>query len=1256
MRKLVVLFLMFLCLTNAYPAKYYGRHFILLVDQTTKKSTDEQRLYEAMKYWLQGDPSMAEKCVDMTQSSGITNIPPFDPDHDQLSLFAFGIVGSGTSTNASRSDYRTIHGAAYTHSKTPEQVYQLLYESLIHRRSNYQEQKTDFTNFLEEQAKQLFNGQDPLHEAISSYSGVTMSHFVYPLLLNYINVDVPTSEYVILIVSDFKSGSNKGDWEDRNWLSQLLANGPVDGTPKNPDYFNYIIRQINLLGMPFQQVENCKMVSGAVQLIVSRLIVKESLNNPPMFITSNVTLNQENDHLFKMSEVVVNFNLDNNTIVDSVEMVLRDAKGQILSSFMLEPSSWEYDSVKRYFIIDPLKLQLSRSDVRKYPIEATYIFYTTSVGSDGQKLLPFMMAADRKIQESEIFFIDNEKRSIMKIIGITLLTLAILAIAILRGRKKKITAHAENYLEEYVNVTPEKGAVRQSCLFYSKESGNSPAPIPVNGTVRNAILSIPWKSSLYAYVDDSEVPVEGVRYCIENGDNVGKWVPVTVKRGKFKFNVYPLIRPDLDLSNVLDMKIDIKLAVVPSFLGIGQVRNMDQDKIFDYYKEEDHCVFRHYLIEDIGHSWIGIDPGTTGSCVAISGDPQASVTNLKIKLMEATYGSTTTNIVPSRIALNNRSILDKESVSEMVPGVDYIYGIKANTDWKILKNRFQSIKKLLGYKKKGNDLIDVRFKVGGEEKTRGFQGVELAHLLVKGLQKDLDNYIDSLSVDEKRKLMPDGKKPRRAVVAIPNNYTITKTLDMVDSIRMLGIYQEVRFIYEAEGVLFNYLYKTYGDIQTGSENVMVYDMGGATINCSVFNIKYELDDEQNIRFKVKTLARIGYGIGGDTIDVALLETLLTMPPLQHVSSLNDTQSRHEYEAANKTDFLKDIFELKMDVTHGFDKSGMYSNIEDDSNFVSYVNTFLEDPRSHLPLETFYTQTEKNKIEEADNAETLEKRDAILHEVNGQLTKRLVKMFTTESENMKHYVYNNIVDAVEETMRFPTVSTIDKVIFSGRSTGFPQVKKLVIETVLKESKTDNNKNKLSEWAGMSGEEVKTAVAEGACWYGQCGMVELDNSLINGTYGFKCTEAGKSKLHTLLRSDLRFKGEQPLENGKDFASSFAGDGHNICFYQVMGSGNAEDIFESENRHKLNYLGGIHVTNKTNHISISVDRKNMALCKVLFESGHEMELSTVAADHDLSHEQDWPYVFATLNVEQDKDSSESTQSASSDSKSDTKSRTRR
>jgi Molecular chaperone len=117
---------------------------------------------------------------------------------------------------------------------------------------------------------------------------------------------------------------------------------------------------------------------------------------------------------------------------------------------------------------------------------------------------------------------------------------------------------------------------------------------------------------------------------------------------------------------------------------------------------------------------------------------------------------------------------------------------------------------------------------------------------------------------------------------------------MVNSVRMLNSFDEVRYIYEAEGILFNYFRKNYKSQKPGTETIMVYDMGGATINLSIFRVDYT-EENGTIYYNVHTLGRIGYAVGGDNIDVAIMEHIFTLPQL--TTSLTEKEQEQNHRLA-----------------------------------------------------------------------------------------------------------------------------------------------------------------------------------------------------------------------------------------------------------------------------------------------------------------------------------------------------------------------
>ena len=115
--------------------------------------------------------------------------------------------------------------------------------------------------------------------------------------------------------------------------------------------------------------------------------------------------------------------------------------------------------------------------------------------------------------------------------------------------------------------------------------------------------------------------------------------------------------------------------------------------------------------------------------------------------------------------------------------------------------KFVSIKKLLGY--------NTSYSLGTNK-----EGVELSvdsaflsTLMVEKLLEQHQSFIESNKDDYPQFFENDAYNPKRAVIAIPNNFTASKiehlrecVLDVKDS-----PIKELRFIYEAEAILVNYI-------------------------------------------------------------------------------------------------------------------------------------------------------------------------------------------------------------------------------------------------------------------------------------------------------------------------------------------------------------------------------------------------------------------------------------------------------------------
>ena len=1182
-----------------------NRHFIIVVDQTINSSNNNlSALYKGLSCWLQGkDPlQYIERNASVVPSS-----LNFDQQNDAISLFAFGMPGNGHKMN---SEYGRIHSECWNGSKSEQYVFKDVTKSLIHKRERYingervtaykgQHDQMSLPTFLRDCLRPLFNSQDPLHIMISNNSGITMSHFVYPLIMNFISKEETANEYYLILVSDFKSGQySNNDQDDKNTLYSLIS-----GKSHIMAYFE---RQIKSMRAPFVQAEYLHFQAGDLGARGVRLIHKDIVMKSQLYLNSSLELSQKRGSQFNLSDANITFDKDKATTIDSIGVMIMEGE-KLLSYRTIVRGDDEIAKLltekREYEIPAQTSIDLGQSSLGDITVK--YIFFTMSHDSEGNAVLPVSLTSQQIIAKESITYIDQEFRRTMTIVLITLSIIIIIAIMYWLGRKKKVVVNISRFAQKYVSITKDRGAVELPCWFYVKD--NNLNRIKVSGNVECCRkMTIGGMTKLYVRLQETKP--DGFSYYV-NGKECNNFLYIPLKGNKFSFELDININPDIvDVRQLHTCSVMIDFKVQTSVGGLFKHTDAGiSPEVYDFY-----------FIEDLGRAWVGFDPGTSGSCVAV-GNPSGALNAPSISLVEVSQGKTMTKIIPSRIIFN-KSFAGK-TVDTLLPNIDYEYGIAADRNWRASRNmpRFQSIKKLLGYKKAEEDKIGVT--VGGT--TLKFSGVDLAHMLMRGLDRDLMEYLNNMSGTDRQRVTDNGECPQRAVVAIPNNYTLPKIEDMIASVERLGKFKEIRFIYEAEGVLFNYLRKTFGQKQSGTETIMVYDMGGATINLTVFRIIYT-NKNGSTYYNISTLGRIGYAVGGDNIDVALMENIFTI--------LSDNENkRHDYEKKHKTEMLGEILDLKKNIINASRKQKapeLILNLLDEESFCKFIIRLLDsfvvidDPtmkKVYFDTKILDKLRDLNRPNPCDDIENL----------------RMMKTFTgkildylLDSKELRDFVYSRVKDAVEEILKYPDVKTvkIDKLLFAGRSTMFPGIRSMV-ETLVK-----SHSRRVEIPDIFDDEEIKTSVAYGACWYGiYNGLVTLDNSRLTSAYGFKQTTGTDSTLKVLLNQNSVFGDDNMVHGSIDIESLFDGDGQTVSFYQIMGSGTGNDLLSEKNRYKVNYLTGIPVTQLTQSIGIDVGRNNFATCSVTFDTGMTERRSDLDIQtRDITEENDWAYVFATTDEE--------------------------
>ena len=509
----------------------------------------------------------------------------------------------------------------------------------------------------------------------------------------------------------------------------------------------------------------------------------------------------------------------------------------------------------------------------------------------------------------------------------------------------------------------------------------------------------------------------------------------------------------------------------------------------------------------LGEMWIGIDPGTTATCIAAT---NAGAEEPDI-FMDNSQGKDSIN--PSRI------VFDKES--NEFKRIDEIYEwVEERSNGKMPGNRqkrnaltddevdevkrdlflrkiheinrdaidkdlttpmyetgrpagflfggekgisFQSIKKLLGY-------TDRKIISYGDNQALELSGKDLASLMVKNFYSEFKEF---LSANSAKLSDPDEApfNPKRAIVAIPNTFAASQIQDMVDSIKTIKDergnpqFAEVKTINEAEAVMVYCMRHRFHDMEEGT--VMIFDMGGATINASLIH-----QSKKGDQFNLDVLNRIGYAVGGDSIDWCLAKLLFSFkdryPELKKVNPFLSTKDMNEEDKKAQLDLRislreKVLFPWKKVIVENYKSKrkksdllgGASKKIEDD-----FIRIILGE-KSTKAIDEKYDQMEDSFLKEFYNQFKLDPK------------KDTYPAF--ESEYFQRYIYNSAYGAVFELLENNT-HDIDCLVFSGRSSEFPLIK-IHVEEALK-AQGINGVNIIA----LEAEEAKISVAKGPVFMG------------------------------------------------------------------------------------------------------------------------------------------------------------------------------
>ena len=1039
--------------------KSFRRHYIIVVDQGACQGHQNMpKLYADLKALFEAET--IPQSSDLSEESFDADFS-FDPLNDEVSIYSSGIT---------ESEYSQIVNYSMNGHLPADELNNKIVEALFDYKVSFQgsrlENEIEIAAFFEKYLKPLMSGG-------SGGIRVGLNEFLYPLILGRLDLSVPAEAYYIIRVSNFTSQGAAMTVKETQ-LKPLVA--------QRQQYIDGFDRYCRSIESPFFKQPSLRIVHRAASLGGGNHV---NVNNNPVVVGDKLGLrslvsvglnNMSSPHfeqksygkdVFTFSGASIVFPHDSHIEINNVFWNVSDRQVDMTSKYKYNENTSEYVFPQGELNIGPVQA----GDI----IKMDYVFYTQSYDDQKDPLLPMVFKSSSQYQLTSGDFAAAPNRIVWLIGGIALLGLAAFLSRKIwekRGLDRKVWVDCVIHpvsRTRFMEVKDKK-VVNEDCWYMGADNQNQ--RITVEGDLKKEKLSFGkdyhYRLEFRVVDEDNE---DDFTFRPDGIDASGKnmrrdeWYKVEdlKENGHFKLNIltyldtehsphladpetlrrffadrehpYRLLKMHIQFRILIldpkEKRVNIDAIQLPNsenperycvkekILPVPGNKDLRFERIYDFIVKPDF---------DRKSAWVAFDPGTTGSCAAFSfgGNPWDSIV-LARSQYSVTDGTKkeTTYIFPSVIKVQDRARCFGEIGNEVTDverwelDKDYIFGNKANQ--RLGNNRFKSIKKLLGY----TNTLELK----KDSSIKQISGKDLAFLLVKGLYKEVSDFaMENPDVDENlRRNMSDRAghfAPTRAIVAVPNNYTLLKIQDMVDSVKRLGCFKEVHYLYESEGVMMNYLNKMWKQLsRRDNEKVfIVYDMGGATINATAFKLEIVFDNNGNIdRLTVRTVAKVGYCVGGDDIDYALIRILFNIPAVS--AKLGDNVNRKiEIMNQNKQKLIHFVTSLKLDlIDKAKGSTGNLRYLSNDEVFINEVCNIMKGCGLSLTPDEFLDDDKK-------------------------FIKKQLESQKGKSSLMSKFVYSKVVDAVSELLMDLEKSEVE-LIFSGRSSLYPHIQDYVKETMV-----------------------------------------------------------------------------------------------------------------------------------------------------------------------------------------------------------------
>ncbi len=1190
---------------------YYPQHFVIVVDQgAVQGHPNTHKMYEKLKnYFLKQEP-FTNNC----------EFPKFNPTTDQISIFASIIDGD---------NYTTIFNncSPYLTRYQDNEITKIITDALFHERPDYQSyaDKGDLESYLTTHLEPLMNKTWKNTEINTTSKIIGLNAYLYPLVINKIKSTTPAEKYYFFIISNFTQQGAERDTDDSQ-LKPLLG---IRTDSKTNIYWDSFKKDVDQLECDFYRHPRPSFFSLPVNNVTQTQkknnpkidffgLKISKLEQASALLTQQPTFQQLKLHgdEFECNPVAISFNHPENMhIIDCWEEIETDDGNTIVHPYKLDKDFRQtkqgqvitYEFEKQNFKLGQLK--------SGNKITCTYHFYTSITNQQGDTLLPMVFSTQRNeyilrdndfIPEPE----DQSSKTIAWLISVALIVIALLVYFWFK-RGKKANAKIQFYFEpvsqeRFMDVSNMK-VKEYDCWYLDPQADRIATKIEVHGkvtTIQPRFAKDTYRFRVEFMVDDIDHD-DNFTFRPKGKDDSGndyelkQWYLVeTDAKGNFNIPIIAYLdtekHPELthisndfwQIDHILETQIHFRAyPIKKDNETLLRVKKRDSEitekEIWPLHPQQIYKFIARPTF-DLRDSWIAFDPGTTGACAAFITGGNIDNDNVHVVTEEVEHSGDYSNeaVFPSRIWITDfarafrtmnfgQEITNVDSWEEgedTKDRKDFLFGWRAHR--MISRNSFQSIKKLLGY--------TTPQTIISNGKELSITGKKLAQLLVKGLYNHTRRFINNLvnsnqiqinQIDIRNHYYDQNGNfnPKKAIVAVPNNYTLPKIQEMVDTIKALNQFKEVHFIYESEGVLMEYCHKNWHELDQKQANILlVFDMGGATINVTAFKLtSVKKDNANNITdITVETIGKIGYCVGGDDIDYAII---LQIYELSAIKQQFDTADKIKHDMAiHKQLLIKLARELKMDIIAKYNKKDT-SILKSKESFDTHINSYAKEMGW-------------------DEDMTFNNSDYDIWLNPNKLCQSLI---------FKDYVYSKVEDSVKEllaTLEIKYKISPVEIIYSGRSTLFPHICQSVEKALSDTKYVYNIWHGLETNGSLDADAVKTAVVTGACWYANFSQhITIKHNIITTSFGFLDHKNGQEVFVPIITPKDKFKDGKVERQRNPLSPTLLNE---VIFVQMQGSDHKKILSDfrtsSENKHKMNILDKVKPGSNVNSIKIDLDER--------------------------------------------------------------------